>query len=176
MVNNECFPEKVDENFFKALEKNSNIVGAGDISLPCDYNNRIDTIANHLVVTTLEYMRIVDSILFILLGIDSERSQKKTQYYKVWLKGIFSHTLGLYAVYEIQCREVLHIHIIVYGGLSAELLPKVSCFPNLCKEVASVLNGMYQVQLPQKEHILKFLQNNMKAKHVPPIMQLCPIP
>lgn len=81
----------------------------------------------------------------------------------------------MYTFYIVQCRGVLHIHIFVYGGLSLAMLQKVSNFLDICKEVESVLDGMYQSQLTQKAHILKFLQNKMKAKCIPPVMQLCSI-
>ena len=89
---------------------------------------------------------------------------------------MFGRTFGFYGVHEIQARGSLHLHLLLYGGINPGLLQKVSHCKELCRYISEALDRMYQAQIPQKAHVLKFIQNNMTScKHIPPSLQMCPM-
>ena len=47
-------------------------------------------------------------------------------------KGIFGHILAYYGTHEAQHRGTLHFHVILYGGISPEILDAVGGIDDLC--------------------------------------------
>jgi hypothetical protein len=96
----------------------------------------------------------------ILLGIRLEgmftqvsgETERKTRYYKC-RKGVFGHTLGVIGVIEDHSKGTIHFHLLIYGGLSPYLLQRFAAMESVCVHISSVLDKMYNAELPYKDHL-----------------------
>eukprot|EP00956_Cyclotella_meneghiniana_P036288 scaffold123760_cov36-Cyclotella_meneghiniana.AAC.1 len=97
----------------------------------------------------------------ILVGIkpgttsgDNNRSLKTE--YRGWgeeSKGVIVGTCAAFiGVTETTARGGLHFHVVIWGGLSPDLLSKISTYPELCQEAARILESMYCASLPRELH------------------------
>ena len=63
----------------------------------------------------------------------------------------------------------LHFHTVIWGGLSPDLLAKISTYPELCKEAERVLESMYLASLPREVHV-----SDLVNKELPHYYNACP--
>ena len=67
--------------------------------------------------------------------------------------GMIGTSRAFFGKTETTGSGSLHFHVIIWGGLSAELLESVADIPELCKEVASVLDSQFSAKLDRPDHI-----------------------
>jgi len=53
------------------------------------------------------------------------------------------------------------IPVVIWGGLSPELLESISCIPELCDEASKVLESMYCTSLPRELHVRDLIKKEM---------------
>ena len=191
--NNDSFPSVAPEEFFDAMQMNSDfLVGEGNIRVPCGYSARAKAAVRNPVATVMEYKTLLDNIMSCLIKRDptSQASGSKTvrtKYYMDAGKGIFGHILALYGGNEAQARAALHMHFVLYGGLTPKLLQGVASCQELCDEVSKALDTMYRAELPREVHAYNLLEGKMKitmsgllqqhvGRHVPPALKVPPSP
>ena len=63
----------------------------------------------------------------------------------------------------------LHFHVAIWGGLSPDLLAKISTYPELCKEAERVLESMYSASMPREVHV-----SDLVNKELPHYYNACP--
>ena len=160
-IDNISFPSSVDQNFYDALRKGSKLLGENNIKIPLGYRERARRASNNPVAMALEYERLIFDTLEILFGAPpdafhstSGRKTNKTTYRKSnrfefsfspsikRSKGRFGHIYAYYGMHETQHRGTLHYHVIVYGGLSPELLDAAAGIPPLCDAVTTALDAI----------------------------------
>ena len=113
---------------------------------------------------TLEYERLINDTLEVLFGappesfhVSSGKKDNKTTFrYK---KGIFGHVYAYYGMHETQHCGTLHFHVIVYGGLSPELLDATADINPLCRAASQALDKIYSAELPASVHLTRHLKN-----------------
>ena len=176
--NNSSFPSDSPAEFYKAMEEDSTILAVGDVQVPINYSARAKAAASNPVATVLEYEALVENLLTVLIGIKPSSQQwngtktVRTWYFKdpeskTHRKGVFGFPTAFFAVHETQQRGALHLHMVIWGGLSGKLLECAAEFPDLCEAISQVLNSMYTAEIPRGNHIKDFLQKEMKKKFAP---------
>ena len=93
-TNNKDFPSHVTPEFIDAIKNESTYLGSGNTSVPTDYSVKARRAMANPVAVVREYKRLVDNVLSILVGADTEQTYKKTRYYKSNRKGAFGHILA----------------------------------------------------------------------------------
>ena len=59
-----------------------------------------------------------------------------------------------------QARGGLHFHVIIWGGLSPELLECVATVPELMDAVSTVIESQYRTTLPRELHVYDLIKRN----------------
>ena len=178
------FPAVVSDDFFTALEKDSELLGEGDIAIPCAYSDRAKAACNNPVAVVVEYRTLIENVLSILIGRPPSHQSNgskivRSTYFALQGKGIYGYMLAAFGGHEVQKRGAFHTHLLLYGGLSPRLLEGVASYPELCKEVSNALDQMYTAQLPREVHTTHLLEKEMRKKrllerHVPSALRLPP--
>ena len=73
------------------------------------------------------------------------------------------------AIFYYNRKGSLHFHTVIRGGLSPDLLAKISSYPELCKEAERVLESMYSASLPRHVHV-----SDLVNKNLPHYYNACP--
>ena len=198
-VDNVSFPATTDDQYIKALRKNSSVVGKGNIMLPVGYQDRAKRASDNPVAMANEYQHLIYAVLDILFGTPPDHStigkgsarNVRTGYYRqkgaLRKKGIFGHILGYFGTHEAQHRGTLHFHVIVYGGISPDLLDAAAGIESLCAQASNALNTIYQSELPPSFHLSRLIKNyrrvetelneSLKQVHThPPSFDIEPLP
>ena len=157
------------------MVNNTSVIGEGDVTIPVGYSQRAKAAASNPVATTLEYKNLIDNLLNILVGVEQNKDKKRSQYFMQSKKGVFGYMNAALGVNEVQARLVLHFHLIMFGGLHPRLLQTVASFSDICKEISSVLNTIYTVELPRKVHIADLVKKQLprkNMKYTPPLLEI----
>ena len=99
------------------MKKESIFLGSGDVRIPTNHSEKSKRVCDNPVAVVLEYERLVQNILHILIGIQQEQTVKKTTNCRKSTmegnhKGVFGHVLAMNGVHETQqtfmwfCGEV----------------------------------------------------------------------
>jgi len=76
--------------------------------------------------------------------------------------GIIAGTpVAFIGVTETTARGSLHFHVVIWGGLSPEILEKSANIPQLCSKVTKVLDRLYCSRLSRTLHVRDLLAKNM---------------
>jgi len=178
-TNNDNFPANIDDNYIEALKNDSSVIGEGNISLPVGYKQRAKRASDNPVAMAAEYQNLINNVLEILFGIPPDtctmgtgRKTNRTCYYKYKFgykgnkfrsKGIFGYIFAYYGTHEAQHRGTLHFHVILYGGISPEILDAVGGMNNLCASVSAVLDQMYKAELSPSFHLTRLFKNYQRT-------------
>ena len=65
---------------------------------------------------------------------------------------------GALDVTEAQARSALHLHLILFGGLSPNMLEKVCSFKDMSEIVSNALDTMFCAELPQSVHVCDLIE------------------
>ena len=173
-MDNCSFPAAVDDTFFDKLKEGASILQNGNVSLPLNYCQRYQLAANNPIAVALEFRTMMENIISILIGCPldcqpgTNSTQKRTWYFKSKAqnsphhKGIFGHVTAFFGCVETQARGALHFHIVLWGGITPNLLEKAASFPQLCSEIQNALDTMYVAQIPRSVHMKGMLVQKMK--------------
>ena len=174
-TSNFSFPATADETFTEALIANAQVLGESNIKLPVGYVARANRASSNPIAMAAEYQHLIRCVVEILFGIPPNNftvgcrgRSNRTTYFKCTSgykgnkfhqKGIFGHILAYYGTHEAQHRGTLHFHVILYGGISPEILDAVGGMDDLCHTVSKALNEMYKSEIPPSYHTARFLGN-----------------
>src|SRR5210317_2218843 len=108
--------------------------GEGNVSIPASWTDRFKALVKNPVGAAYVYKTLVNDVLAILVGKkpafgQNEQSRKTTEFTSWDQEGIgviVGTTLAYIGVTETTGRGSLHFHVILWGGLSPELLEMVS--------------------------------------------------
>ena len=172
-VDNKSFPATVDEEFFEKLRAGG-AVRKGDVQIPLDYSSRFKAAAHNPVAVALEFRNMMENIVQILIGCPLDfqpgcnSSQKRTWHFKSNAansphhKGVFGHAAAYFGCIETQARGALHFHIVLWGGITPDLLEKAASFPEVCTSIQKALDSMFVAHLPRSVHLKNMLAKKMK--------------
>ena len=127
--------------------------------------------ADNPVACVLEFKLLLHDVLTILFGCTpsnfSGRSNptKKTKFFKIKHKGIFGITLAFFGTIEDHKKGTLHVHLIIWGGLSPELLQKFAGIEAICAEISTTLDTMFTAHFPDDIVLLNSIHQVFKEKN-----------
>ena len=182
--NNHEYPSCVSSKIYEAV-KNGFVVDDVDIPIPKSYSERYSLLVGNPVGAALVYRKIVNDILSILIG--RSASAKRTDFVS-WdndSTGIMGTNLCCFGKTETTGRGSLHFHVVLWGGISPDILEIISDSTQLSRKVGSVLDSMYSATLERSCHIadlatkeLKLLSNDLRVKRIMPprALQIPPDP
>ena len=130
-VNNKQFPSQSNSSFIDAMKNNSSVIASDNIEVPVGYTDRARAAARNPVATTLEYQNLIENILTILMKVKMKtfgtkyKKVRSTYFMQSSTVGLFGHMYSALGVTEAQSRSSLHLHLILFGGLTPKLLEKV---------------------------------------------------
>jgi hypothetical protein len=140
-------------------------LGSGEIPIPTDYNSKHHRSTANPVAVVVEYQRLIENVMQILVGLQDEASCKKTAYYKEGGgKGVFGNILAMHGVHETQQRGALHFHVVLWGGLTPKLLESADQCSSLCGVIGNVLDTMYRANLPRGLHVKEIIKKTMRSR------------
>ena len=173
-VNNTAFPAVVTEDFIRAMEGDAPYLGSGNVEIPTDYSSKVKASCTNPVAAVLEYNKLIDNILSILIGLRLGDRTKRTWYYadptsENHRKGVFGRILAMHGVHESQQRGALHCHIVLWGGISPALLEGGAQYQDLCDVISEVLDTMYSAELPADVHMKDLVSKEMRRHSAPKI-------
>ena len=136
-------------------------VTEGNINIPSNWSERCRTLINNPVGAAHVYKNLVHDVMSILVGIkpsnhsgDNRKTVKTSPVsWDADSIGIIGTPLAFFGKTETTGRGSLHFHVVLWGGLSPDLLEVVSDVPELCDIVSSVLDSMYCAHLDGSYHI-----------------------
>ena len=159
--NNSTFPAVVSSASQVEMERGIKLMeGEGSIPIPQSYKERTKLMNNNPVGAAMSFKNMVHDIMSILVGIkpsnhsgDNNRTTKTVFISPDTFIGMIGTSRAFFGKTETTGSGSLHFHVIIWGGLSAELLESVADIPELCKEVASVLDSQFSAKLDRPDHI-----------------------
>ena len=167
-LNNQTFPAIADEEFFKKLQA-SDTVKQGNVQIPLDYSNRFKAAAHNPVAVAHEFRTMMENVVQILIGCplnfqpSHNSGQKRTWYFKSRAsnsphhKGLFGYVTAHFGCIETQARGALHFHLVLWGGITPNLLEKGASFLDVCKSIEKAWNSMLVAHLPRSVHVKDIL-------------------
>ena len=67
--------------------------------------------------------------------------------------GVAGTNIAYFGKTETTGRGSLHFHVVLWGGISPDLLELVSDMPEMCRRVGSILESMYSASLTKEWHV-----------------------
>ena len=162
-INNTSFPATMTKQDVEKIREGSNIIGEGKVKLPTSYRNRMKAVINNPHSSSKEYKRLIEQVFGILVNIPVSYKHRKSSDYRQRGSGLFGEMLAFYGVTETQARGALHLHAILYGGLSPYLLQNASHINELCTAISEVLDEMFQAELGKEDHVHDMLLKGLRA-------------
>ena len=168
--NNIDYPATVSGEAHEAMKHGFKYSGDGSVSIPASYTARFKALVRNPIGAAFVYKSLVNDVLSILAGRkpalgQNELSRKKTEFTS-WdhenIGVIVGTTLAYIGVTETTGRGSLHFHVVLWGGLSPELLEMVSDVPELCERIGDVLNSCYSAEMPRDVHVRDLVSRELK--------------
>ena len=156
--NNKDFPSHLSGGVYEALRNGFGV--EGNVSIPKTYRERYAHLTNNPVGAALVYKRFVEDVLTILVGGDKFHSRRTS--FVSWdndSAGITGTNVAYFGKTETTGRGSLHFHVVLWGGISPDLLEVISDMPQLCKRVALILESMYSATLSKSQHVSNLAKN-----------------
>ena len=137
-IGNERFPAHSDPAFLRALQTETLHVYLEDhreaarhifdVALPTEQDRCLEQAATrNPVATSAVFLELVDVVMDVLFGLAPSRTTggnatRMTKPFSEWKKGVIGKLAAWMYVIETSGRKALHIHALLFGGLSPRLL------------------------------------------------------
>jgi hypothetical protein len=140
---NTDFPAVVSGGHHEAMKHGfKHYCGENGISIPASYSARLQTLVKNPVGAAWVYKKLVNDVLSILVGKRPAFGQKagttRMSEFVSWeeecLGAIVGTPLAYLGVTETTGGGSLHFHVVLWGGLSPDILELVADIPELCTE------------------------------------------
>ena len=122
-LDNIDFPSQVSGEIHEALRNDFGV--EGHIPIPKTYYERYARLTKNPVGAALVYKKFVEDVLTILIGGKSQSSRRTT--FASWdidSTGITGTNIAYFGKTETTARGSLHFHVVLWGGISPEMLQK----------------------------------------------------
>lgn len=171
-VSNVVFPA-TDDGLTEALQKQSKKF----LEVPIQNIDLQRLVAENPVAAALTFNRILQAVMKILLRVTLEVAVKRTKPLNVKdNKGVFGLLKALKAVIEAAARGSLHAHLILWSVFGPRLFRRVAAYRGLRDLVASVLDTMFQAQLPPACHLAGMVRRHLHIAAIPGSYTDSPLP
>ena len=167
---NTDFPAVVSGGHHEAMKHGFKFsCGEDEVSIPASYSARLRTLVNNPVGAAWVYQQLVIDVMSILVGKRPGFGQRsgitRTTEFTPWDEqnlGIAGLPVAFLGVNETTGGGSLHFHVVLWGGLSPDILELVADVPELCRHVGSVLDSIYSATLPREVHVRDLVTKDLK--------------
>jgi len=142
--------------------------GEGSIKIPYGYTERMKLMNNNPVGAANAYKQMVHDVITILIGIkpsnhsgDNNRTTKTEFISPDTHIGMIGTSWAFFGKNEVTHSGSLHFHVVIWGGLSPQLLESVADIPELCEKVALVLDSQFSASIDRHVHIQDLVQKHI---------------
>ena len=142
--------------------------GEGSIKIPYGYTERMKLMNNNPVGAANAYKQMVHDVITILVGIkpsnhsgDNNRTTKTEFISPDTHIGMIGTSWAFFGKNEVTHSGSLHFHVVIWGGLSPQLLESVADIPELCEKVALVLDSQFSASIDRHVHIQDLVQKHI---------------
>jgi hypothetical protein len=158
---NSDFPCAVSAEAHEALKMGFKF-DEGDIAIPASWSERAKVLIKNPVGAALVYRDLVHDVLTILIGRkpsgrggDNRRNLKTDvdRWDSESEPGIVGSADAFFGKTETTGRGSLHFHVVLWAGISPELLEVAADLPDVCKIIGEVLDSHYTAELPRHCHV-----------------------
>ena len=140
----------------ECMASESDLIGEGEIPIPCDRKARAQAAMNNPVAYVSEYRDMLYDVLVILLGVPPQnfttvmdhRQTRKTRYFKDRGKGIIGNVLAYYGTNEDHLKGTLHFHLAIYGGIGPDVLQDYATVQEICDAISETLDSTHNTFIP----------------------------
>jgi hypothetical protein len=162
---NSDFPSDATEQFYNALEAGTEITEGVTIPIPCKYYDAFrEAQANPVAVARL-YIKLIEAITGIALGLDlSNIGGRSRKSITDKIIGIVGDSLGMLGANETTARGALHLHFLLYGGLTPALLQKIAHCSQLKEIVIEIMEQMFRTDLPPALHVRRAAEDQARRE------------
>ena len=182
-VGNESFPALSDPAFLKALQQQklheflADHPGAAehifDIEIPARDAALERAAAQNPVATSAVFLELVDVLMEFLFGVAPSKTgggkaSRITRPFDQWNKGVLGKLSAWMYVIETSGRKALHIHALLFGGLSPRLLACLLGRPELHTMLLRALDSHYKSSVPWQVHAVDCARRTLNLPPVRP--------
>ena len=166
---NEQFPAIIEDHnkFLQSLLSQEDFHQDG-IRIPTGWSERYKKVSGNPIAAAKSYINLIDSIVKVLLKVNDQKSRRRTTYYLQNKKSILGYLKAASGCHETQARGALHLHLVVFGGLSPHLLSALCHNPAMKSEIAKTLDKMYVAQLPLDQHVEDIIHDALPRRIMGP--------
>ena len=167
-ASNHEYPAVLSGCSYEALKRGfGRVVGEGGISIPNTWAKRAKLLSQNPVGAACVYKGLVLDVLSIIIGKepmfdDRRKDRTKLVSFEDITSGMIGTSLAYFGVTETTGRGSLHFHVVLWGGMSPDILEAISDLKRLCTYASSVLDSMYGAQLDRHFHVRDLVSKDMK--------------
>ena len=138
----------------------SDKVEQADLKLPENLQKRVALLTSNTVAQARAYFLIVRLVAEVLFGIPATHTVKKS---RKPVCGLFGLAHAFYCVHEVQSRNALHGHIILWvKSLDPKLIHRVVHIPELRNKLLGLVESVVTASTSDFEHVYTMPQANGK--------------
>lgn len=124
-----------------------------DLHLPEEKQRRVAMLASNPVAQARAYQLLVEKVAEILFGIPISPKSKKTHKPR---RGLFGVPVAFYGVTEVQTRNALHAHFVLWiEGLDPRLIHKIAHIDDLRARILKVVDSVICASAENFEHVYR---------------------
>ena len=164
-ANNSDFPSMVSDASHVAMRRGLNLKDGAQGMIPFRWSDRHKLMIENPVGAALAYKQVIEDVMTILVGAKPRRAGNGTKLTPPDSPDSFGITGTPWAFFgksETTGSGALHFHVVVWGGLSPDLLESVSDVPELCAKVAAVLDSTNCASLDRHHHVRDLVARGVK--------------
>ena len=164
---NDSFPSRISNASHVAMSRGLTLKSGDEGMIPFNWSDRHKRMIENPVGAALAYKQVVEDVMSILVGMKTERKGRDktnlTSPSDPDSVGMVGTPWAYFGKTETTGSGALHFHVILWGGLSPELLEEVSSVSELCSAVASVLNSTHCACLESHHHVRDLVVKETKS-------------
>jgi len=152
--------------------KKAQIISEVELSMPENLQRRVELLASNTIAQARAYSLIIKMVAELLFGIPCVHTVKKTRKPVV---GLFGLSHAFYGVHEVQARNALHAHIVLWvKSLDPKLIRKHVHRPEIREAFVKIIDSVVTASTQDFEHVYDKREERVPAS-IPAAPKLDPV-
>ena len=140
-----------DEEDLKRRLKSGKIFAEVELSMPENLQRRVEVLSANTIAQARAYSLIVRTVAEVLFGIPCTHTVKKTRKPVV---GLFGLAHAFYGVHEVQARNALHAHLVLWvKSLDPKLIREHVHRPEIRSAFVEIIDSVVTASTQDFEHV-----------------------
>ena len=158
---NPCVTDLPIMEVLKQQMKSAENIAEVELSMPENLQRRVELLASNTVAQARAYALIVKTVAELLFGIPCVHTVKKTRKPVV---GLFGLAHAFYGVHEVQARNALHAHILLWvKSLDPKLIRKHVHRPEIREAFVKIIDSVVTASTQDFEHVYDKREERLSA-------------